>query len=330
MATGARGVIDVRGADLQQLKQAFEDPPDTPTPTATPPDRPSTTPTDAPLRVRGQLKLRMHEAPPQSDSASDSTTTKAGGKIGPVATASPIMSSPAEAHLMGAHSAESDAVATGALFDAVRFAERQRAGAYNGTFELQGVRVNQLQLAHALKGDFGLGDGRLQLDGDGFWAYEKLRADVNFAALERLSELADVQNLLEASVVTGGSVNSGHSNAVLAPTTQSKVKASGKPGARSFRQEDSGSFQTRLWSKLGVKEDGGKLKSHPLEAAALRESTGPGGRAAGASAVGGLQQRGGLGGGSTVELRHGNMVLSAEVDSRGEQVRLFSLSITGK
>lgn len=286
VAAGARGVIDVRGADLQRLKEALDDPSDVPTSSSAATEDPAAP--DTPLRVRGCLKLRVNETPLpatppdvdiQAAKAALSRATSAQG-LEPV--------SPA----VGAGAGDAPVVATGGAqeFDATQFAARQSAGAYDGTFELQGVRFNQLQLAHALKGDFRLSDGRLQLDGDGFWAYEKLRANIDFTSLENLGELADMEKLLEASKAAGDG------------TTDSKVP------------EASAGFEKRQFGKLLGAGDSEKLKSYPLGTAALKES-------AGRAHMHAIPPEQGLEGGSTVELRHGNMVLRADVDARGEEVR---------
>lgn len=177
---GARGLLDVRGLDLQPLMQALEDPAAPPgaadaatAPAAGPPDPATGLPAPMPARLRGQLKLWMNER--GSDGAADSSGVGDGSAAG------------------------------------------GRGVSYDGSMELQGLRVNQMQLAHGLKGDFSVDDGRFQLDADGFWAYEKLRVDLNFAGLGMLERLASLEGLLGEGGLegSGGRVAEGPANEML-------------------------------------------------------------------------------------------------------------------
>lgn len=163
---GARGLLDVRGLDLQPLMQALEDPAAAAAPAAD--DGSSARSPPLPARLRGQLKLWLNERSP-------------------------------------------DAAVAG---EAVRPPD---AAAYDGSMELQGLRVNQMQLAHGLKGDFSFDDGRFQLDADGFWAYEKLRVDLNLPGLSMLERLASLEGLLgeDGAEASGGRVADGPANEFL-------------------------------------------------------------------------------------------------------------------
>lgn len=171
---GARGLVDVRGMDLQPFMQALEDPPAAPAlaPPAAGGDAGGVTAAAMPARLRGQLKLWMNERAAEEAGDGSEPAREGGGGEG---------------------------------------------ASYEGSMELQGLRVNQMQLAHGLKGDFALADGRFQLDADGFWAYEKLRMDLNFAGLAMLERLASLEGLLgEAGLAaSGGRVVDGPADQML-------------------------------------------------------------------------------------------------------------------